>query len=326
MPPPDTRPGAMPGAQPAAAPPPSPADLSRIHTIEQCAFRAWPALQTERHGDWLLRLSAGFTKRANSANAALPGAAFDGVQAAAERLYARHGLPAVFRLTPLAAPEADARLAAAGYAVFDPSRVMTRLLDGDLPPWAPQVEIADRPTAEWLDGFAAANGVAPHHHATHHAMVRAISQRTGFATLRSKPHDLSGSGSAGAGAGAEGPAIGFGLAVRDGDAVGFFDIVIAPAHRRQGHALVLMQALMHWARTDGAAPGPGRGDGAPLGTHSHGTTPGARWAYLQVRDHNPAARRLYAGLGFTDLYRYHYRVPAAPGAAQAAATAGHPAV
>lgn len=256
-------------------PPPSAADLARIHTIEACAFRAWPAPQAERHGDWVLRRAGGFTKRANSANAVAPQASFDGVQAAAEALYARHGLPAVFRLTPLAAPEADAQLQAAGYTVFDPSRVMVLPLQGPLPPGAAHVEVATRPTPAWLDGFAAANGVPAQHQPMHHAMVRAIAQPTGFATLRQA-----------------GEAIGFGLAVRDHDTVGFYDIVIAPAHRRQGHAAVLMQALLRWARETGAT-----------------------WAYLQVRDQNPAARQLYAQLGFSDLYRYHYRVPGSPGAA-----------
>lgn len=250
-------------------PPPSAADLVRIQAIETCAFNAWPATDEVRHGDWVLRLAGGFTKRANSANAVLRQASFDGVQAAAEALYARHGLPAIFRLTPLACPQADDQLQAAGYAAFDPSCVMTRPLGTGLPPSTAEVAIATQPSPAWLDGFAAANGVGPQHQDIHHRMVRAIVQPTGFATLRQN-----------------GQAIGFGLAVRERDTVGFYDVVIAPAHRRQGHGAVLMHALLHWAQQDGA-----------------------QWAYLQVREQNPAARQLYAGLGFTDLYRYHYRVP-----------------
>lgn len=266
-------PSTTPGQTPALA-----TDLFRIHTIEACAWHALPAPQSERHGDWILRLAGGYTKRANSANAAVPHASFDGVQEAAQALYARHGLPAVFRVTPLAEPEADAQLQAAGYTVFDPSRVMVRALDGPLPPSAGPVEITAQPTPAWLAGLAAANGVAAQHQPIHHAMVNAIALPAAFATLRHA-----------------GEAIGFGLAVREGDAVGFYDIVIAPAHRRRGHAAVLMHALMDWAREDGV----------------HNQAPvGPRWAYLQVRDQNPAARQLYAGLGFQDFYRYHYRVPA----------------
>lgn len=261
---------------PTPAPVPEDDLQARILALEGCAFRAWPALEEVRHGGWVLRLARGFTKRANSANAVDWQAPFDGVQAAAEALYARHGLPAVFRLTPLAPPGADARLAAAGYARFDPSCVMARPLDGpacaEPPPAGPAaaVDIAPRPGAAWLDGFAAANGVPARHQAVHHAMVRAIALPAGFATLY----------------GAAGAAIGFGLAAQDGDAVGLYDIVVAPAHRRRGHGAALVRALLGWGR------------GA-----------GARQAYLQVREQNPAAVALYAGLGFRPLYRYHYRVP-----------------
>lgn len=265
----------MPSSSPSALPAPSFAapDLAVVQAIERHSLRAWPAPEAVVHGGWVFRLARGFTKRANSANATQLHPAFDGVQAAAEALYARHGLPAIFRISPLAPPEADTRLQDAGYARFDSSRVLARALGHGLP-WAEsgaRVEIAARPSAGWLDGFAAANGVAAWHQSTHHAMVRTIAGSTGFATVR----------------GSGGEAMGFGLAVREGDTVGFYDIVVAPAHRRQGHGMALMLALMHWALADGA-----------------------QRAYLQVRDQNEAARRLYAGLGFADLYAYHYRVPA----------------
>jgi predicted GNAT family acetyltransferase len=35
---------------------------------------------------------------------------------------------------------------------------------------------------------------------------------------------------------------------------------------------------------------------------------GARTAYLQVESDNPVASRLYASLGFTEAYAYHYRL------------------
>ncbi len=245
---------------------------ARILALETAAFHAWPALQEVRHGGWVLRLAGGFTKRANSANPAAAQAPFHEMQAKAEAFYARHGLPAVFRLTPLAPPEADLQLQAAGYARFDPARVMVCPL-GPAPSeqgaWDAGLELAPAPSPAWLDGFAAANGVPARHQAVHHAMVQSIARPAAFATLRQ-----------------EGQPIGFGLAVREQDTVGFFDIAIAPQHRRRGHATRLMQALMRWAQDRGA-----------------------QQAYLQVRDGNPAARQLYARLGFADRYRYHYRVP-----------------
>ncbi|QHI98097.1 GNAT family N-acetyltransferase [Xylophilus rhododendri] len=247
----------------------SAADDSPLQALEERAFNAWPARQTVFFEGWVMRLSDGFTKRANSVNAGAPGLRFDGVQQAAEALYGSQSLPAVFRLSPLAPADADRRLEAAGYTFFDPSWVARAALDAAVPDTA--VGIAAAPDQAWLDGFAQANGVPPSRHAVHHAMVRSIALPCGFATL----HD-------------QGEPVGFALAVLERGAVGFYDVVVAPRRRGQGLGRRLMLALMHWGASQGAA-----------------------WGYLQVRQENEAARRLYAALGFADVYRYHYRMPPA---------------
>lgn len=236
-------------------------------SLEQRGFNAWPARSTLLVEGWVCRLNGGFTKRANSVNAAVPGAVVEGVRKAAEALYRAHGLPCIFRVSPLAAPEADQVLDRAGYTFFDPSWVARVALASTTMPGA--VDVASTPSEEWLDGFAAANGVRPADRAIHHSMVRSIALTCGFAILRHR-----------------GEAIGFALAVVERGAVGFYDVVVTPDHRGRGHGHVLMQALMAW----------GEGQGASVG-------------YLQVREQNHGARRLYAGLGFEDLYRYHYRMP-----------------
>lgn len=76
-------------------------------------------------GDWLLRSSGGYTKRANSANALQPGATLD---AAAlqhiEAWYAAQQLPCIFRLSPLADAAVDGLLAQRGYAWVEASRML----------------------------------------------------------------------------------------------------------------------------------------------------------------------------------------------------------
>jgi ribosomal protein S18 acetylase RimI-like enzyme len=79
--------------------------------------------------------------------------------------------------------------------------------------------------------------------------------------------------------------------VADGDWVGLFEIGTVPHRRRRGLASDLVHRLLAW--------GAGRG---------------AEAAYLQVMEANAPARALYAGLGFTEAYRYWYRV-GEPGAA-----------
>ena len=242
-------------------------DLATVRAFEQRSFNAWPARETVFFNGWLFRMSGGYTKRANSVNAADAGASFEGVRGAAETFYAQHGLPTVFRLSPLAPPEADRELADAGYAFFDPTQVARATLSAAAP--HASVNISAAPSADWLDGIAAANGIASTNHELHHAMVRSIALPSAFATLQD-----------------HGEAIGFGLAVLERGAVGLYDIVVAPHRRGQGHGRVLTCALMQWGRTKSAES-----------------------AYLQVREQNEIARRLYAQLGFEDFYGYHYRVP-----------------
>lgn len=247
------------------------APTNLVRALEERAFNAWPAHQTVFHGGWVFRLSGGYTKRANSVNALVPGAPFDGVREAAAALYVRHGLPAVFRITPLAPAEADQALADAGYQHFDPSLVLQRPLPpGSLPPPDGSTLVSTSPSAAWLEGFAAANGVALHHRNLHRSILDAIAHPGGYALQRD----------------ADGHAVGFGLAVLERHAVGLYDLAVAPGHRGSGRGRALVQALLHW-----------------------GSEAGATSAYLQVRAQNTPALRLYESMGFRTAYGYHYRVP-----------------
>lgn len=201
--------------------------------LEERAMNAWPALHTVAIGGWLCRLSHGCTKRANSINALAPGLDFARVRRAAEALYADHGLPAIFRLSPLAPAACDRTLAAAGYLQLDPSVVMLAPIGGRTAPTS--VEIAARPDDDWLAGIAAANGIAPALRPTHDLMVRSIVLPAAFATIRQA-----------------GEPVGFGLAVRERGMVGLFDIVVAPTARRRGHGRTIVQALMAWGHAAGA--------------------------------------------------------------------------
>jgi ribosomal protein S18 acetylase RimI-like enzyme len=75
-----------------------------------------------------------------------------------------------------------------------------------------------------------------------------------------------------------------GLAIVEDDAVGQFDIVVRPGHRRRGLARAVVSSLL-----------------------SHAIGDGARMAYLQVDEGNVAARALYAQFGFSTAYQYWYR-------------------
>ena len=243
--------------------------VDEIRALEARAFRAWPALETRSAHGWVQRLSAGYTKRANSINALKPDDPLtDGVKDALEAPYRAGGLPAVWRLTPLAPAGADELLAGAGYRRIDESLVQRAALD-DRFVVDREVQIAAQPSDDWLAGFAALSPVAPQHRETMARMLRSIAAPVGFARVEQ-----------------DGQPIAFALGVVDGDHVGLFDVLVAPEARRRGLARRLTQSIGAWGRAHGA-----------------------RFAYLQVVATNTAALPLYADLGFETVYSYAYRVP-----------------
>lgn len=252
-------------------------NVEAVREIEERALRAWPALNTVLIGGWEVRLAAGCTKRANSANAIDPVLPFEDVRRSVEAIYAAHGQPSIFRLTPLAPPYADQALDGAGYRLVDPSLVMS----AELPAIAasPAVTIEDAPTAAWREGIARTKAIAPHLRPVHDRIVTAITPRAAFATLT-----------------VDGETAGYGIAVCDRGWLGLFDVVVAQAHRGQGHGRPLTQTLLAWGRAHGATA-----------------------AYLQVSADNEAALGLYHNLGFSEVYRYHYRIRSSGQAARASA-------
>src|SRR5713226_1506510 len=124
-----------------------------IRELEERTFQAWPALETRANFGWIQRFAGGYTKRANSINAIDDGAHFTpDVMAELERPYRERGHPPIWRLTPLAPPEADAVLAGQGYRRIDQSLVQRAALDERFVA-DPLVRIAASPSTGWLAGF-----------------------------------------------------------------------------------------------------------------------------------------------------------------------------
>ena len=88
-----------------------------IRTIEELSMNAWPALQTLHYDGWVLRLAAGYTRRANSVYPLYPSRIdLDEKIKSCKFLYRARNLPAVFKLTETSMPEAlDASLDEHGY-------------------------------------------------------------------------------------------------------------------------------------------------------------------------------------------------------------------
>ncbi len=248
--------------------------LPPLHrTLELCGFAALPALHSEAYNGWLLRLSGGGPKRANSVNLLDPSTLpLEQKIDRCELLFRQQGVPPTFRLTQHEIdPGLDALLAARGYRKHDESIVMLRSLAAPASPDSLGEDanaVAQLPAEQWF------------------ALLHEIDQ--GNAERKRKHVELLGRLALPALYGAIERAerrVAMGLAVIDARHAGLFDIATLPEARRQGHARRLTRALL-------------------LGAQRRG----AEFAYLQVAAENRAAIWLYAALGFEECYRYWYRV------------------
>jgi len=243
-----------------------------IAQLERLAFRAWPAERVVDVDGWQLRLTHGMTRRANSVwpVGARGQLAVEQRVDTLERLYRSEGLPARVQITAVAEPaDLDAQLAARGYEVETPVAIQV----------APVASLAAQ---------GAPPGLALEVLERPDARWLAISADRGrFAAMRPRYEALLGrigERARFALASRDGEPVAVGLGVVEGGWLGVFSMLTLPESRRAGCGRAILMAL---ARSGAAA--------------------GAERAYLQVERDNAAALALYAGLGFRELYGYHYR-------------------
>lgn len=143
-----------------------------VEDLQRVMVGAWPAMETARLGDWLLRASRGFTQRANSVvTAGSPGMPLPAALDAVEEWYAARGLPSNLTLAgPVGFdPASDAVGAEAlrrGYGRRVPTVALTaptRLI-ADHPPRGPSkgsvavgdpqsVEVGGELTQAWFTAY-----------------------------------------------------------------------------------------------------------------------------------------------------------------------------
>jgi N-acetylglutamate synthase len=237
--------------------------------LEELSLNAWPALQTIHYDGWLLRLSRGYTRRANSINpiygSTLP---LDEKIRYCEQMYTAIDQSTVFKITPSTeSSDLDAALDGHGYRREGGTSVQVVDLKG-VDETDDTVVLNPRPEPTWIADFCRLNAIPERHAATMTSMLGSIVPATVFATFHR-----------------DGETLAVGLAVLERGFVGLFDIVTAPAARNQGIGGRLVSRLLQWGRDGGA---------------SHG--------YLQVVTTNQPALNLYAKLGFHEVYQYWYRV------------------
>ncbi|MCX4586788.1 GNAT family N-acetyltransferase [Streptomyces sp. NBC_01481] len=245
---------------------------SDFEELARVTARAWQPVESERLGEWELRASSGFTRRANSVlPLGDPGLPLDEALAHVRAWYERRRLPAYIQTATGAAgtqEELCAQLEARDWRreVSAEVRIGGLAPIGDLDAEVERVRLARSVDEAWLQRYQRFGVPGPH---VLHVLESGPS--VWFATVPGE---------------GEVPAA-IGRCVVDGRWAGFMAVEVDPAYRRQRLATTVMTALARRALEEGASA-----------------------AWLQVEADNDGARALYEGMGFATHHRYHHFRPA----------------
>jgi GNAT superfamily N-acetyltransferase len=236
--------------------------------LARVTARAWQPVESERLGDWELRASAGFTRRANSVlPLGEPGMPLDDALARVRDWYAARGLPAYVQTATGAAgtqEELCAELEARGWRAEVSAQVQVGGLAavGDLDADVSRVTLSRSFDEAWLRRYQRSGVPGPHV-----LKVLGSGPSVWFASIP----------------GEGGTPAAIGRCVVDARWAGFMAVEVDPAYRRQGLAKAIMAALARRALEEGASA-----------------------AWLQVESDNDGGRALYAGMGFRVHHHYHH--------------------
>lgn len=247
--------------------------MSEISTLEALGLRVWPPAQTQQIDGWTLCLSEGTTRRTNSVQTSVaPLGELDLAAriAACEAAYHRRGLSPVFKLTDASQPAGlDAALGSRGYVAADVTSVQVAPLSGRRFEIDPTVEHSELLDDDWFEACLRLNDVPTERDSGLRAVLDRVPSPRVLATV--------GRGDA---------TIAQAVAVFADSRLFLCQVATDSARRRSGYGRRLVETLLQW-----------------------GVVRGATHAWLQVVAANEPANRLYAGLGFSESYRYWYRQP-----------------
>jgi N-acetylglutamate synthase len=227
-------------------------------------LHVWPAVTTHMVEGWALRFAGGYTGRANSASAVVPGAVMtDALLDRIIAMYKREALVPQVRVSPVAHDGAANFLERRGFVSRGLAHGMIADIGGQ-PQADARVALGASPDMNWCIGVTSQQERAKRNPAALYAIVSRIQCPVQFATVM-----------------VDGNAVGFGVAAIDRGWMELGSIVMDADFRGKGLGRALVATLLHWAKTQG--------------THQ---------AFLQVDVTNTTALGLYQSLGFVVLYDY----------------------
>jgi N-acetylglutamate synthase len=241
-----------------------------VRLIEELSMSALPSLQTVYDDGWVLRFAEGHTRRTNSVNPLYPS-----TQPLMEKItrceafYRSRGLNTVFKLTPAVFPEnLDCVLAECGYNEDGRTSIQVANLETLDLSGIKSVNLDEKLSDDWLSNYCRLNGHENRRVALMKQMLSNIVPERAYVSIEQ-----------------DGEMAATGLGVADRGYIGLFDIVVDARLRNQGLGHRIVTNLLAW-----------------------GKSRGAQNAYLQVITTNSPALRLYAKIGFREVYQYWYRV------------------
>ena len=260
-----------------------------VEDLQRVMVGAWPAMETEQLGDWLLRASRGFTNRANSVvTAGSPGMPVPAALDAVERWYAGRGLPPNVTVAgpvglDVATDPVGAEMLARGYvprvatlALTAPTRLVAGAVTSAVTrgtatsglgtpeagaPGRRRVEVGEELTEEWFTAYRSYRQVDV---VAAHAILTGSPVQV-FGTARDE----------------HGGVVGIGRLAISAAWGGVAAMWVAPEARRRGVASAVLVALARSAAERGVAS-----------------------LHLQVDADNTDALAFYAGRGFERHHAY----------------------
>ena len=239
-----------------------------IH-LEEKSLNAWPALKTLLYKGCIVRLSNGYTKRANCANLLyIKQKDIDSIVDFVTRIYKTSNLPVIFKILDIENYKLiDFKLEKLGYKKIDTTNIMRLDLSKYDLKRDVGVEIGSDFSKEWLDAYFKMKNRKDMDKDTAVKMLNNISTKLVVVSIKEYNKIV---------------ACGYGIC-EDGY-IGLFDIMVDANYRGRGFGKSLVSGILSKAKEIDM-----------------------KFAYLQVVTQNLVAVNMYENIGFKKIYSYWYR-------------------
>jgi ribosomal protein S18 acetylase RimI-like enzyme len=243
-------------------------DKKAVLQYQELSSNSWPARTCIFLNGWVVRVSEGVTKRANSV---LPIRYTGDIRediTAVEAIYKQRDLPVIFQLPDYVEPHnLKEILSSLNYTSTDETLVMTAKIEDSSLNMNDEYSYSFAHAEDWLQALT---DISPQYHESLDGMKQVIG-RIPFPKVFCCAHHKA--------------IVGVGLGVVERTFLGMYSLNVNPEYRLKGIGHSIVTKIIQWGKSHGA-------------THM----------YLQVHSRNGEAISFYRKIGFQERYRYRYFV------------------